>query len=95
MVKNSRKKACFGAIHFLNQPILVQVEEDEHHSPRVIMLNGTKHGVSSVTDMWEIVDEWWRSNPINRRYYRVDVESGATLTVYRDFVSGYWYFQQV
>lgn len=95
MVKNSRKKTCFGAIRFLNQPILVQVEEDEHHIPRVIMLNETKHGVSSVTDIWEIVDEWWRSNPISRRYYRVDVESGATLTVYRDLVSGYWYFQQV
>lgn len=95
MVENSREKAGAGAIHSLNQPILVQVEENEHRRPTSVELRGRRVGVVSVADVWEIADEWWRASPIARRYYRVVVEGGATVNVFRDLVDGSWYAQQV
>ena len=95
MVKNSRKKTGLGRIRPLNRPAVVQVEEDDDLRPSVIALRGRETRVASIEDVWEIVDEWWRANPIARRYYQVTVEGGATVTAFRDLVSGVWYQQQV
>ena len=94
MVANPGKKTSISRIRPLNRPELVQVEEGEDHGPATIVSNGRMARVTSVEDMWEIVDEWWRVSPIARRYYQVGVEGGATMTVFRDLISGAWYGQQ-
>jgi len=94
MVKNPRKKASPSRIRPLNRPELVQVEEGRDDRPTTIVFHSRRAKVTSIEDVWEIVDEWWRGNPIARRYYQVGVEGGATMTVFRDLVSGAWYRQQ-
>ena len=93
MVKNPRKKTSLSRIRPLNRPELVQVEESEH-GPGMIVLQGQRAKVTSIEDVWEIVDEWWRADPIARRYYQVAVEGGTTMTVFRDLSSGAWYKQR-
>ena len=45
-------------------------------------------------DVWEIEDEWWRQHPISRRYYRVLLEDGSSMTLFRDLLNSLWYEQK-
>ena len=95
MVKTPRKKTSPGRIRPLNRPEPVQVEEDEDRRPSLIVSGGRRVRVASIVDVWEIVDEWWRPDPIVRRYYRAAVEGGTAVTVFHDLVGGAWYRQRV
>ena len=37
---------------------------------------------------------WWRAEPVRRTYYRLVVETGPPLTIYRDEGSGEWFRQE-
>ena len=50
--------------------------------------------VTAIEDQWEIDEEWWRSRPVSRMYYRVLLEDGQALTLYRDMLNGRWYRQR-
>ena len=94
MVKNSGEKASPGPIRALNLPGLVEVEEDHRQCPISIALGRRRLRVASIEDMWEIVDEWWRAKPLARRYYRLVLEDGPAVTLFRDLADGRWYEQQ-
>jgi hypothetical protein len=49
--------------------------------------------VARTADRWRIDDEWWRERPLSRTYYRVLLEDGQPLTLFRDDVTGQWYEQ--
>ena len=93
MVQNPRKAASSSPIRSLNLPAPIQVEEDAHQRPLAISLRHRRLGVASVDDLWEIDEEWWRENPVVRRYYQVTTEDGRPMTIFRDLVSGEWYRQ--
>ena len=73
----------------------VRVQEDEACSPSAIDLGGVWSGIASIEDVWEIVDEWWRHNQIDRRYHRVILKNGVVVTIFREMTSGVWYRQRV
>ena len=50
--------------------------------------------VTTIEDQWEIDEEWWRTRPVSRTYYRVLLEDGQSLTLYRDMLNGRWYRQR-
>jgi hypothetical protein len=50
--------------------------------------------VTAIEDRWEINEEWWRTRPLSRTYYRVLLEDGQALTLYRDMLNGRWYSQR-
>ena len=79
----------------MNLPTLLAVEEDHRQRPLAMFMGSRKLRIASVEDVWELVDEWWRKAPIARRYYRVMIENGPSVTLYRDLVSGHWYRQGV
>jgi protein ImuB len=94
MVKNSGKKAGPGPIRALNLPGLVEVEEDDAQSPVTVSVRRRRMAVASIEDVWEVLDEWWRARPISRRYYRLVLEEGPSITLFRDLVDGRWYEQR-
>ena len=49
--------------------------------------------VARVVDLWEVDTEWWTPQPVRRRYWRLALESGGLLTVYRDLDTGDWFRQ--
>ena len=51
------------------------------------------HSVRKVVDLWEVDTEWWMPEPARRRYWRLVVDGGKLLTVYRDLATGEWYQQ--
>ena len=94
MVKATRKKAGPSSIRALNLPEPADVGEDERHRPVSVVSRRRGLRVASVEDVWEIVDEWWRSEPIARRYCKVVLEDGSSLTLFRDLLSGRWFQQR-
>jgi hypothetical protein len=94
MVKSAGEKTSPGSIRALNLPGPAEVEEDGLQRPVSIALRRRRLKVSSIDDVWEIADEWWRSSPIARRYCKVVLEDGTGLTVFRDLLSGRWYRQR-
>ncbi|MBH40896.1 MAG: hypothetical protein CL790_06670 [Chloroflexi bacterium] len=40
--------------------------------------------VTNVIEVWRIDDEWWRIQPIQRTYFRVLLEEGYIMTVFRN-----------
>ena len=49
--------------------------------------------VESVEEVWRVAEAWWRESPQARTYYRVILDGGRTLTLYRDEVTGAWFEQ--
>ena len=94
MVKSPRETPGAGPIRALNLPTPVAVKEDDGHRPVSITLQGRRAKVATIEDVWEIEEEWWRTRPVARTYYRVTLEDGRILTAFRDMVDGAWHVQQ-
>lgn len=93
MVKDARKKTRTGRIRSINQPEVITIQQYHDSIPSSIVYRDQKINITSVLDVWEITDEWWRRNYINRRYYQVTAEIGTRIIIFQDMVSGEWYKQ--
>jgi hypothetical protein len=76
----------------VNLPEPVRVEEDVTGLPVAVRLP-KRQKVASIEDRWRLDDEWWRREPVSRRYYAVRLASGQQLTVFKDLITGEWYKQ--
>ncbi len=43
-----------------------------------------RHSVEHIDEVWRVAEAWWREAPIQRTYYRVLIEGGRPLTLFRD-----------
>ena len=93
MVKDTRAPVGPDALRSLNAPALVQVRADDSGRPARVRRRRRWIEVARTTDRWRIDDEWWRERPLSRTYYRVLLEDGQPLTLFRDDVAGRWYEQ--
>lgn len=41
-------------------------------------------GVLDISEAWRIGEDWWRERPIRRTYFRLVVQGGQAVTVFRD-----------
>ncbi len=89
MVTDTRAASGARRLRQLNQPRPVSVEADANGTPTTV----ERRAVETVLETWHIEDEWWRSQPIRRVYWRLLLEDGRTIDVYRDSVGGSWYRQ--
>ncbi len=77
----------------LNPPRPIHVTVDEGGMPASVVRSGRQLPVTAVVDTWRIDDEWWRDE-ISRRYHRLALADGTTLTVVADLIAGGWYAQR-
>ena len=54
---------------------------------------GVEARVESIEEIWRIAEAWWRETSQARTYYRVILEGGRPLTLFRDDVTGAWFEQ--
>ena len=87
MVADTRAASGARRLRQLNQPRPVHVEADASGTP----LSVERHAVEAALETWRIEDEWWRAQPISRFYWRLLLEDGRTIDVYRD--GERWYRQ--
>ena len=69
----------------------IDVQEDGEHRPISLKWNGGIQRVASVDDRCEVEEDWWKDNPVVRMFYRVTIEDGQRLTIFRNMVHGGWY----
>jgi hypothetical protein len=77
----------------LNVPKPIEILTDAAGTPRTVVLGRQRVAVTDVLDSWRIDDEWWREE-ISRRYFRLALADGRTLTVFLDLIAGTWYAQR-
>ena len=72
-----------------NRPARSRWPTQESRSPTLAAL-----AVTSINDIWQVDDEWWRERPISRRYYQITTQDDRRLTIYRDQLNAQWYWQK-
>ncbi len=86
----------------LPQPLRVRTDERDEPAEVTLLPRGVQRPrggegrtlvVEQVEEVWRIAEEWWREAPIARTYYRVVVDGGRQLTVFRDLEDEQWYEQ--
>ena len=99
MVTNPRKTPSTGRSYQpLNMPVAVQVVNAPDGQP--ISIAETRKGraitsrVDHVIDLWELEDEWWRPASIRRRYFRLLMNTGCVMTIFKDISSEEWFRQE-
>jgi len=92
VVKNPGKALCVGTYKPVNNPEPVPVKEGAAGFPAQVGLPKWQT-IAEVEDRWRIDDEWWRSQPVSRLYFKVRLDSGQQLIIYRDLISYNWYQQ--
>ena len=90
MVAHPRAATRGHRLRALNHPRPLRVEADADGRPIAVWLSSRRCAVEAVLESWRIDDEWWRERAVSRVYWRVLLEEGRTVTVYRDLVSGRW-----
>lgn len=53
-------------------------------------VSGRRLAVESPLETWRIDDEWWRQRPISRLYWRVLLEDGRVVDLFRDLTRDRW-----
>ena len=92
MVENPGETLHAGAHKPVNAPGLMKVEADANGLPVAVSLP-RRQAVTSIEDRWRIDDEWWRSEPVSRLYYAVQLASGQRITLFKDIITALWYRQ--
>ncbi len=81
----------------LNLPRATTVHTDDGGRPQAIAPRpecaDRLAPVAELLDVWEIDDEWWRPQPIARRYFRLLLGNGQTVTAFCEQGSGQWFLQ--
>jgi len=63
--------------------------------PAVLNMRAGWIPVLWILETWELDEEWWTQQAILRTYYRVQLQDGSLLRLFRDGQNGRWYRQQV
>ena len=54
---------------------------------------GDEARVEQIEEIWRIAEAWWREASQARTYYRVILQGGRPLTLFRDDATGAWFEQ--
>jgi hypothetical protein len=74
----------------LNKPRKITVTADSEARPLTVVLNGRRLSITAYNEVWRIEDEWWRPKPIARIYWRLSLQDGRVVDIYRDLSTGEW-----
>ena len=92
MESGPRAKVGAHRLRPLNAPVPVQLRVDAG-VPRAVLQRAGWRRVDRVEQVWRVDDGWWRPSPVARTYFRLGLESGHVITLYRDDIEGTWWAQ--
>ena len=67
------------------------VQENSEQRPVTVTLMGKPLAVESIVEQWEDAEFWWRDDPVVRVTYRVSLEGGQEVTIFKNMLHGGWY----
>ena len=93
MVENPRAETRANPLRPINEPVPIEMDGGDGESPVRLCIKRRWLAVSEWRDRWRIDDEWWRAEEISRLYFKVLLEDGREMTIYRALVKRRWYLQ--
>jgi hypothetical protein len=99
-LKPSRHNSPSTSLRPIGMPRALVVRTDDAGMPGAVSWRdargrrSTEAHVDHIEEMWRIAEAWWREAPQARTYFRVILETGRPLTLYRDDLTGDWYEQE-
>ncbi len=90
MVENPRTEARTDPLRSVNEPVPIEMDAGD---PVRLLIKERWFVIHQWRDRWRIDDEWWRGEEISRMYFRVLLEDGREITIFRDLVDKRWYLQ--
>ena len=72
-------------------PMPTKVQEDTEQRPVAVRLFEQEVVVAAIDERWEDEEFWWRNDPVVRVTYRVSLEDGQELTIFKNMLTGGWY----
>lgn len=92
MVTDTRAPSRPDQLRPLNRPRSITVLTQRHRP--VVLIDGDRRlRIVRTQDVWCLDDEWWRET-IARRYFQVELETGAWATIFHDLVADAWQMQR-
>ena len=88
-----------AALRAIGLPRPLRVEVDAEARPIAVTRapsrgrTGVRSQVARIEDVWRVAEAWWRSGAQARTYYRVTLDGGRPLTLFRDDATGAWFEQ--
>ena len=74
------------------QPLMpITVAEDAYDRPLFVTFEGQDLMVETIDQQWQDDAEPWENKPVNRVHYRVTLENGRSLEVFKNMDHGGWY----
>ena len=74
-----------------SHPMPTRVQEDGDFQPVAVSLEGKTLAVESIDETAEEDSEWWENEPVYKMHYRVTLEGGRQLAIFRNNKTGSWY----
>jgi hypothetical protein len=93
MESSPRTPAGARRLRPLNAPAAIQLRT-KAGVPWAVLQRARWRRVEHVEDKWRVDDGWWRPSSVARTYFRIALEDGQLLTVYRDDHEGTWWAQR-
>jgi hypothetical protein len=93
MEQSPRKKVGTHRLRPLNAPAALQVKVDGG-VPQALMWRSHWRSVEHVDEIWRVDDGWWRAAPTARTYFRLALDGGHVVTLFRDEIGGGWWEQR-
>jgi len=94
MEPDPRTPAGAHRLRPLNQAEPVSLRTDRKGMPCAVELRRRWRAVARVEEVWRVDDGWWRPHPVRRTYFRLALEGGRPLMVYRDEAESRWLMQR-
>ena len=93
MVEDPRAEAGPDPLRPINEPVPIDMDIGGDGDPVRLCVQGRWFVVSEWRDRWRVDDEWWRDEEISRMYFKVLLDDGREVTVFRDLITDRWYQQ--
>jgi hypothetical protein len=93
MEPHPRTQAGPGRLRPLNPPEPVELRADRG-VPVAVLRRSRWRRVAQVEEVWRVDDGWWRAVPTARTYFRLALEDGHLVTLYREDAEGRWWTQR-
>lgn len=96
--REKRNKLGNSELRSLGVPRSIDVRVDSSGLPSVVHTRTRRTlRVVQIEEVWRIDEEWWKKISLSRTYYRVIVDGGNPLTLFRDNLATperIWYEQR-
>ena len=95
-MRQGRRTSSSTSLRPIGLPRALVVREDSSGMPLAVtrtaarVQRGHEAQVESIEELWRLAEAWWREASQARTYYRVILEGGRPLTLFRDDSTGSW-----